>query len=100
MTVEWTSNAIAQLKGIHDYIARDSDFFAKRMIDRLTSRSIQIQDHPYSGEIVSEFWDESIREVIEGPYRIVYRVSETDLFVLAVIHGSRVITHDSINVQG
>jgi len=42
MNVEWTGNAVAQLKGIHDYIARDSDFFAKRIVDRLTSRSIQI----------------------------------------------------------
>lgn len=96
MNVEWTRNAIAQLKCIHDYIARDSDFFAKRMVDRLTSRSIQIHVHPFSGEMVLEFGDESIREVIEGPYRIVYRVSDSDLFVLTVIHGSRLLTQESI----
>ena len=55
MTVEWTDKALTQLRGIHDYIARDSDFFAKRMVDRLTSRSIQIRDHPFSGETVCRF---------------------------------------------
>lgn len=100
MKVEWTGNAIAQLKCIRDYIARDSDFFAKRMVDRLTSRSIQIHVHPFSGEMVPEFGDESIREVIEGPYRIVYRVSDSDLFVLAVIHGSRLLTQESMDNQG
>ena len=67
MNVEWTDNALVQLKGIHDYIARDSDFFAKRMVDRLTSRSIQIHEHPFSGEMVPEFGDVAVREVIEGP---------------------------------
>jgi len=100
MNVEWTGNAVAQLKGIHDYIARDSDFFAKRTVDRLTSRSIQIQFHPFSGEMVPEFGDETIREVIEGPYRIIYRVSQSALFVLAVIHGSRLLTQESMENQG
>jgi plasmid stabilization system protein ParE len=100
MNVEWTGNAIAQLKGIHDNIARDSEVFAKRIVDRLTSRSIQIHDHPFSGEMVPEFGDESIREVIEWPYRIVYKVSESALFVLAVIHGSRLLTQESMDNQG
>ena len=97
MTVEWTDNALAQLRGIHDYIARGSDFFAKRMVDRLTSRSIQIRDHPFSGEMVPEFGDALVREVIEGPYRMIYRISAPNLFVLAVIHGSRLLTHESID---
>ena len=100
MNVEWTDNSLAQLRGIHDYIARDSDFFAKRIVDRLTSRSVQIQEHPFSGEIVPEFGDTSIREVIEGPYRMIYRISKATLFVLAVIHGSRLLTHESIYKQG
>jgi len=71
MNVEWTGNAITQLEGIHDSIARDSEVFAKRMVDRLISRSIQIHDHPFSGEMVPEFGDESIRKVNEWPCRIV-----------------------------
>ena len=100
MNVEWTDNALVQLKGIHDYIARDSDFFAKRMVDRLTSRSIQIHEHPLSGEMVPEFGDVSVREVIEGPYRMVYRISAPTLIVLAVIHGSRLLTPESIGKPG
>ena len=37
---------------------------------------------------------------VEGPYRIVYRVSDSDLFVLAVIHGSRLLTQESVDNQG
>jgi toxin ParE1/3/4 len=100
MKVEWTSNAISQLKRIHDYIAKDSEFFAKRMVDRLTSRSIQIQAHPLSGQIVPEFGNESIREVIEGPFRVVYQSSANTVYVLAVIHGARMLTAESLTEQG
>lgn len=51
MNVEWTANAIRQLNGIYEYIAKDSEFYASRIVDRLTSRSIQIQEHALSREI-------------------------------------------------
>lgn len=92
MNVEWTANAIRQLGGIHDYISKDSEFYARRIVDRLTSRSIQVQDQAFSGEMVPEFGDPLIREVIEGPYRIIYQVVDSTLFVLAVIHGARLLT--------
>ncbi|NLS92605.1 MAG: type II toxin-antitoxin system RelE/ParE family toxin [Planctomycetaceae bacterium] len=35
--------------------------------------------------------DSSIREVIEGPYRIVYRIEPDRVAVVAVIHGVRLL---------
>ncbi len=92
MNAEWTANAIRQLNGICEYISNDSQFYASRMVDRLTSRSIQIQEHALSGEMVPEFGDTTIREVIEGPYRLIYQIVGPTLFVLAVIHGARTLT--------
>jgi hypothetical protein len=40
MNVQWTANAIRQLSGIYEYISKDSEFYALRMVDRLTLRSI------------------------------------------------------------
>jgi toxin ParE1/3/4 len=100
MNVEWTANAIRQLNGIYDYISKDSEFYAKRMVDRLTSRSIQIQEHALSGEMVPEFGDSTIREVIEGPYRIIYQTGGSTLFVLSVIHGARTLTTELLEDPG
>ncbi len=97
MNVEWTATAIRQLDAIHDYISRDSTVYALRMVERLTSRTVQLQDHPFSGAVVPEFGDESIREVFEGPYRIVYRKVGSILYVLAVIHGARLLTDVSLD---
>jgi addiction module RelE/StbE family toxin len=100
MNVEWTANAIRQLSGIYEYISKDSEFYASRMIDRLTLRSIQIQEHALSGEMVPGFGDATIREVIEGPYRLIYQIDGSRLFVLAVIHGARILTIELLEDKG
>lgn len=100
MNVEWTANAIRHLEGIYEYISKDSEFYARRMVDRLTSRSIQIQEHAMSGETVPEFGDTTIREVIEGPYRLIYQTGGSTLFELAVIHGARTLTTELLEDPG
>jgi toxin ParE1/3/4 len=89
--VHWTDDAISHLIGIYDYIARDSPFYAQRMVDRLTRRSQQISDFPRSGRMVPEYEMPDIREVIEKPYRIIYRVKVDQIDILAVIHGARLL---------
>lgn len=86
MRVHWTENAEEHLDGIHAYISRTSEFYARRVIDRLTRRSQQIAAFPGSGRSVSELEIPQIREVIEGPYRIIYYIKPDQIDVLAVIH--------------
>ena len=58
------------------------------MVDRLTRSTERLSEFPLSGRMVPEFDLPDIREVIEGPYRIVYRVLTEQVDVLAVIHGA------------
>jgi addiction module RelE/StbE family toxin len=86
MTVVWTETAQEHLDEIYRYIARESQFYAKRVVDRLTRRSIQIADFPFSGREVPEYRLKQIREVIEGSYRIIYYIKSDGIDVLAVLH--------------
>lgn len=86
MRVHWTNNAIAHLIDIYEYIARDSHIYAKRVIDKITRRSEQIAIFPISGRKVPEYEKNDIREIIEKPYRIIYRIKQDQIDVLAVIH--------------
>ena len=89
MKVHWTDKAVEQLANIHEHIAKNSPKYALRVIDRLTRRSQQIGNFPFSGRKVSEFEHENIREVIEGPYRIIYYIGSDQIDILAVIHGAQ-----------
>ncbi|MEW5692566.1 MAG: type II toxin-antitoxin system RelE/ParE family toxin [Candidatus Hydrogenedentota bacterium] len=94
MRVHWTNNAITHLVDIYEYIAHDSPVYAKRMVDRLTRRSEQIADFPMSGRMVSEYEVDDIREVIEKPYRIIYRIKPDQIDVLAVIHCAQLLPEE------
>ncbi|WP_319524028.1 type II toxin-antitoxin system RelE/ParE family toxin [uncultured Desulfosarcina sp.] len=92
MNVHWTDNAIEHLANIYEYIAVNSPTYAKRMVDRITRRSSQIGDSPLSGRMVPEYQAQDIRELIETPYRIIYRVKQNQIDVLAIIHGARLLS--------
>jgi toxin ParE1/3/4 len=88
MKVHWTETAEGHLDALYAYIAQDSPEYANRMVDRLTRRSQQIANFPFSGRRVPEYAIDQIREVIEGSYRIIYHIKPDQIDVLAVIHGT------------
>jgi plasmid stabilization system protein ParE len=89
VTVHWTDTAVAHLRAVRDYIARDSTGYARALADRIVGRTELLADFPRLGAEVPEYADESIREVLEHPYRIIYRVMPNQVDVVAVIHGAR-----------
>jgi toxin ParE1/3/4 len=95
MKVHWTRTAEEHLDAIFDYIVQNSPEYAKRMVDRITRRSQQIATYPLSGRSVPEYDLNQIREVIEGPYRIIYYIKADQIDILAVIHGAMNILHSS-----
>jgi len=91
VTIIWTEAALGHLHGIHDHIAQDSPRYALAMIDRITRRAEQCGKFPLAGGKVPEFDADEVREVLEFPYRIIYRVLPDRVDVLAVIHGARLL---------
>ena len=89
MRVHWTNRALDHLLAIHEYVAQNSEIYANRLVDRLTRRSEQLGLFPQSGRMVPEYKRADIREVIERPYRIIYRVKEEQIDVLSVVHSAQ-----------
>jgi toxin ParE1/3/4 len=89
VNVTWTDTALGHLTAIHDYIAQDSPRYALAMIDRITRHSQQCGCFPLLAGKVPEYDRDDIREVLEYPYRVIYRVLPERVDILAVIHGAR-----------
>jgi toxin ParE1/3/4 len=89
--IVWTDLAIEDLKSIHEYISIDSKFYADRFIAKLISRVNQLANHPQSGRMVPEFGKEDIRELIEGNYRIIFRIGIDHIGVVRVHHSARLL---------
>ena len=89
--VVWTATAVADLEAIHAYVARDSVRYADALVDRIVRAVERIGRFPRSGSVVPELKNESIRELVHGNYRIVYRLGERRIEVIAVVHGARLL---------
>jgi plasmid stabilization system protein ParE len=89
MNVRWTESALADLHAVQAYIARHSEQYALGMVERAFDQTALLASQPRLGPVVPEYGEESIRELFVAPYRIVYRLLEDQVDILAVVHGAR-----------
>lgn len=91
LEVEWSPEATEDLEAIAEYIARDSEFYARAVVTEILSVSRSIGEFPLIGRIVPEIGDDYTRERFVYSYRLVYRVESVRVLIVAVIHGKRLL---------
>jgi toxin ParE1/3/4 len=89
MTVIWRDEATRNLEQLYAFTATYSEVAARNLINRLVARADALGDFPDLGRVVPELENPDIRELIESPYRIIYRVLRLEVEILAVFHGAR-----------
>ena len=89
MKVIWTDQALARLIEIQDFIGHANPVAAEQLIHRLVERGDGLSKFPAMGRSVPELYGTGIREIIEGRYRIVYRVQTKVIQILTVFEGHR-----------
>lgn len=94
MKVHWTARAEARLDAIHAYIAQDNPAAALHIAQQILRRSWQIATFPDSGRRVPDYTREDVRELIEGNYRIIYRLLADHIDVVAVMHRAQLLPTD------
>ena len=88
----WTNLALDDLRAIYDYVSQDSSKYADRLVAKILQRAEVLEEHPQAGRKVPEFDTDSIRELIEGNYRIIYRLeSEGRVGIARVHHSARLL---------
>ncbi len=86
MKVYWTAEARLRLLDIQAHIAKDSPHVALQVVSRLLHRSQQLAIPPLTGRKLPEYPDEDLREVLERPFRLIYRVSPEQIEIVTVKH--------------
>ena len=90
----WSPDAIRDLQEIADYIAMDKPVAARRWAQTLTAVAERAAVLPFAGRRVPELEREDMRELIKRGYRILYRVSEEQVEIVAVLEGHRLLPDD------
>jgi addiction module RelE/StbE family toxin len=89
--IVWSEAALADLRDLVRYIARDDRKVARRFGDLIVTKVQSLENFPRIGRIVPEYREDCLREIIIAPYRIVYEIDD-DMVTLAILriwHGSR-----------
>lgn len=92
VAIEWHPRAVADLREIAAFIARDSEIRATQAVERIVGVVDRLSTFPRSGRIVPEFDDASIRQRTWKDYRIIYSIESgppETVTILAVVHGFR-----------
>jgi len=90
--VKWAAVAENDLKQIIDYIAIDSPGNALQILNKIRQKASTHYTFPERSRIVQELHGQGIqtyRELIVAPWRIIYRISDTTVYVLSVIDSRR-----------
>lgn len=98
MKVAWTRRSLYRLRQILEHIAKDQPDNAERFVERLIECGDSAGAHPRRGRIVPEYRDETIREIFEGDYRIIYKILSERVDILTVRHGSRLLPVDAVRL--
>lgn len=91
LKVVWGEKASLDVLEIQAYISRDSWAAADRMTFSFLCAAEAVADHPLSGRVVPEFGRATLREVIVGSYRLVYRVKRGSVQIVRVSHSARLL---------
>ena len=100
LEVRWSPEATEDLEAIAEYIARDSEYYARAVVTEILFVSRDVGEFPMIGRMVPEIGDEYIRERFVYSYRLVYRVESNKVLIVAVIHGKRLLENVSERFGG
>ena len=89
MRVVWSPRAIERATAIAVHIASERPSAAGAWVDELFASVADLRHHPRRGRRVPEVGRATIREVMHGSYRVIYRLDPARLVVLTVRHGRR-----------
>ena len=84
--VIWSEGATVELDAAIGYVAEDAPSSAARLLERVLDAAASLADLSGRGRVVPERQDPTIRELLVEPFRLLYKVRDTEVIVLGLIH--------------
>ena len=94
--VIWSEPVKTDLRSIHDFIARNSKHYAKKVTQDIREKTDILDELSKIGKMAPEIADENVRELYLYSYRIIYEIMDHEVFVLAITHKRRDLKAEDI----
>jgi len=96
LKITWSPLAVDQVRDTASYIALDKPTVAIQWAEKIFDSVEILLDFPESGRIVSEINRKEIRELIQGNYRIIYKIKAKKILVLVVQNSRQKLKENEI----
>ena len=90
--INWANVSENDLIDIIEYISIESPADALKILQKIKKMASSLHSLPERGHVVPELQDQGIlayREIVIPPWRIIYRISDNDVYVLTVLDARR-----------
>ena len=92
MSISFSKSAIEDLKGIQEYyLEQGVSQIGLNFVAAIIEHVETLSTHPEIGRVVPEFKDESIRELIHSPFRVVYLREIKSIKIIRVWRSERLL---------
>ncbi len=97
MKIVWSPLSVEKLGDFASRIAADKPMVAEEWAEMMFESVKRLADLPSSGKMVPEIKRKEIREIYNGNYRIIYRVSGDTIYILTVRHRRQLLSEGDLN---
>ncbi|MCD6441211.1 MAG: type II toxin-antitoxin system RelE/ParE family toxin [Candidatus Marinimicrobia bacterium] len=96
MKIVWSPLSVERISEIAEYISIDNPKVSNNWVETLFGKVEQLKSFPQSGRIVPELGENTIRELIFGNYRIIYRIELRQISILTVRHIRQILPESDL----
>jgi len=94
--LNWSPLVISRLSEVAKYISLDNPVAAQRWVNKVFAQVEKLSEFPGRGRMVPEVGDKTIREIISGNYRIIYRLKDQEISILTLRHVKQVLSKEML----
>ena len=92
LKVKWSEPALDELEESLEYIAFDNPNASRELGKKAKAATRSLRDYPMKGRMVPEYEDTTLRELIVGPFRIIYTTEDpSTIYILAAVRSERLL---------
>lgn len=86
MKLKWTSEAVADLARLHEFLAKVNPAAAARATQSLSVAPRRLLERPHSGRQLDQYLPREVRRIIVGNYEMRYELADATVYILRIWH--------------
>lgn len=93
-SIIWTENVLQDIDNIANFIANDSEFYAKQFVRKIIAATVKLERYPEIERPLRELPQSIYKEILFKKYRIIYRFDEDHVYIISIHHSARLLENN------